>query len=129
MSFRIMSVAALGLLAAACSQPAEEEAEPSADAVATLPPITGEPLTEPATVTYACADGSSLTAVYEGDAATVEYAGRTHAMTTRISASGARYVGDGLQWWTRGDGEGVVTPMPEGGTDPAQGEGVTCTAP
>lgn len=128
MSFRIISIAALGLLMTACGQPANE-AEPPADAAAqTLPPITGEPATEPVTVTYACADGSSLTATYSGDEATVEHGGQTYAMTTQISASGARYVGDGLQWWTRGDGEGTVTPMPEGGTDPAQGEGVICTA-
>lgn len=122
MSFRITSIAALGLLMAACGQPAGDAA-PAEEA--SRPPITTEPPSQPVTVAYACADGSSLTATYSGRDATVEYGGRTHAMTTEISASGARYVGDGLQWWTRGD-EGTVTPMPEGGTDPAQGEGVIC---
>lgn len=128
MWFRITSIAALGLAAAACGQPADEAPAAAERAGSTLPSITGEPTTAPVTVAYVCEDGATLSATYSGEEASVEYGGETYAMTTQMSASGARYVGDGLQWWTRGDGEGTVTPMPEGGTDPARGEGVACTA-
>lgn len=64
-----------------------------------------------APVVYACENGKSLTARYRDDRATVDYDGRRIEMRTAVSASGARYVGDGLQWWTRGADEGAVAPL------------------
>ena len=57
--------------------------------------------------TYACESGQTVTAAYPTtDTATVQYQGRTYDMIIAISGSGARYVGGGLEWWTKGSGPG-----------------------
>lgn len=57
--------------------------------------------------TYHCESGRTVRASYPSDsAAVVEYEGRTLRMTLAVSASGARYVGEGLEWWTKGSGPG-----------------------
>ncbi len=38
--------------------------------------------------------------------AIVRYEGRAREMIVAISGSGARYVGGGLEWWTKGVGQG-----------------------
>ena len=45
-----------------------------------------------------------------------------------ISASGARYTGDGLQWWTKGVDQGQLSPLAPG-EDIATAQGVNCKAP
>lgn len=40
------------------------------------------------------------------DAATIKYKGRNYDMRIAVSASGARYVGGALEWWTKGSGAG-----------------------
>lgn len=57
-------------------------------------------------VVYRCASGRTVEAAFSGDSAIVRYAGQTQRMHVAISASGARYVGDGLVWWTKGSGPG-----------------------
>ncbi len=57
-------------------------------------------------VVYRCASGRTVDAAFSRDGAIVRYAGQTQRMHVAISASGARYVGDGLVWWTKGSGPG-----------------------
>lgn len=100
--------------------PAAETAEskaPKADAAAT-----------PATVRYSCADGSTVEARYPTpETAQIVTAGKTVDMTIAQSASGARYVGDGWQWWTKGMTDGMLAPL-KPGEDIASAAGTTCTA-
>ena len=78
--------------------------------------------------TYRCADGTTLEATYpSSDTARVTYGGRTVDMRIAQSASGARYTGGGLEWWTRGMSEGYLSPLAEG-EDTASAPGQTCTA-
>jgi len=74
---------------------------------------------------YACADGQTITAGYP-DASTAVVTYKNHAYTLKLgpSASGARYVGYGLQWWTKGV-EATLAPLKSGETV-ASGAGVTC---
>jgi membrane-bound inhibitor of C-type lysozyme len=58
-------------------------------------------------ISYRCETGHSIDAVYRsGTTAIVRYAGTSREMIIAISASGARYVGGGLEWWTKGMGPG-----------------------
>ncbi|HEX6039197.1 MliC family protein [Longimicrobium sp.] len=58
-------------------------------------------------ITYRCESGRDLAASYPADSiAFVRYAGATREMRVATSASGARYTGDGYEWWTRGTGPG-----------------------
>lgn len=72
---------------------------------------------------YQCESGEVLNARYpSSDVAVVQYKGRTHEMAIAVSASGARYVGDGLEWWTKGSGpgsEGVLSRLGASGASGA----------
>lgn len=58
-----------------------------------------------ARIPYECESGRTVHASYPSDSvAVVEYDDRTIRMTRAVSASGARYVGEDLEWWTRGTG-------------------------
>lgn len=81
---------------------------------------------QPASLLH-CENGETVEVGYTGDQAIVRYKGRKHMMRTAISASGARYVGDGLQWWTKGLDQGTVAPLLPG-AEIASGELVACKA-
>lgn len=49
-------------------------------------------------------------------------------MRIAVSASGARYVGGGWEWWTKGATEGTLSPL-KPGEDIASAAGAICTAP
>lgn len=56
---------------------------------------------------YRCESGQTMAATYPStDSATVQYKGSKYAMQIAVSGSGARYVGGGLEWWTKGSGPG-----------------------
>ena len=56
---------------------------------------------------YQCESGETITAAYSStDTATVKYKARTYTMQIAISGSGARYVGEGFEWWTKSSGPG-----------------------
>lgn len=56
---------------------------------------------------YLCQSGETIAATYPStDSATIRYKGNTYKMHIAISASGARYVGGELEWWTKGSGTG-----------------------
>lgn len=57
---------------------------------------------------YTCESGVKVVASYsDTDTATVHYQGRTYSLKNAVSASGARYVGEGIEWWTKGAGRGT----------------------
>lgn len=58
--------------------------------------------------TYQCDSGETITATYPSSkSAVVQHKGNTYAMQIAISASGSRYVGSELEWWTKGSGTGT----------------------
>ena len=58
-------------------------------------------------IAYQCESGQTIGATYHSyNAAVVRYEGRAREMVVAISGSGARYVGGGLEWWTKGMGPG-----------------------
>jgi membrane-bound inhibitor of C-type lysozyme len=108
--------AALAL--AACGQ-GQEQAKAPAPAAAPAAPVT----------TYSCADGRTVRASYpDTETAIVEVDGRSRTLKIAISASGARYTGDGFQWWTKGMTQGQLSPL-AAGEDIASAPGVNCLAP
>lgn len=136
----LIPLAALAL--AACEAPVQPQQGPpvQSPAQAEAPPLAlaaaapaAEPLGEPkapgdVTASYRCANGERLRVSYRSqDAAMITYRGETHFLPLARSASGARYAGDGWQWWIKGQAEGVLSRMP---TDVAvaPGDGVLCTA-
>ena len=89
------AVSALALLAvAACTPEAETPPAPvtpsPAPAAAAAPPVS-----------YACESGQSITVAYPDTAtALLTYRGQSYTLRTVQSASGARYAGSGLEWWS-----------------------------
>lgn len=75
--------------------------------------------------TYDCENGEVVRAGYRGKEAALVYGGRNHRLTVALSASGTRYVGEGLQWWTRGLTEGMLAPL-KPGEEIASAPSVTC---
>ncbi|WP_025040744.1 MliC family protein [Nitrosospira briensis] len=58
-------------------------------------------------IAYHCKSGHTVDASYHSSTtAIVRYEGRAREMIVAISGSGARYVGGGLEWWTKGVGQG-----------------------
>jgi membrane-bound inhibitor of C-type lysozyme len=56
---------------------------------------------------YQCKSGKTIAATYNStDSARVQYEGTTYDLHIAVSGSGARYVGDELEWWTKGSGKG-----------------------
>ena len=78
------------------------------------------------TLTYACADGRIVQAVYpDTDTAVLTLDGQTDQLHIAVSADGARYVGTRWQWWTKGMHEGRLAPLKPGETM-ASASGVSC---
>lgn len=89
--------AGASLLAAGCSQ--EKPAAPTS-------PVEAPPAGDAAAVGYACESGKTVAVVYpDTQTARVSYAGKDYILTSVVSASGARYAGQGLEWWTASRGE------------------------
>lgn len=111
---------AAALLVAACGQP------PAPDAADQEPDVPAATVAQAAN--YACPDGSTVTARYPNtDAAQVTHNGQTIDMQIAVSASGARYVGGGWEWWTKGATEGTLSQL-QPGEDTASAAGMTCAA-
>jgi membrane-bound inhibitor of C-type lysozyme len=84
------------------------------------------PADRPAAVLH-CENGETVEAGYAGNIAIVRYKNRRHEMRVGMSGSGARYTGDGMQWWTKGFDEGTIAPLPPGEKIATEGL-VTCKA-
>lgn len=71
-----------------------------------------------AAVGYACESGKTVVVAYpDAQTARVSYEGKDYALTSVVSASGARYAGQGLEWWTASRGEtesGTLSRMGQG---------------
>jgi len=102
-------------------------------AACSQPPTTEAPKPEPKTVSvpwvhYVCEDGRTVSALYtDSNTAQLKLGGSTHLLKIAVSASGARYTGDALQWWTKGD-EAMLAPL-KPGEDIASAAGVNCVPP
>lgn len=56
---------------------------------------------------YECESNRTVQVSYPSEyTAIVEYEGKVLQMIVAVSASGARYVGGGLEWWSKGSGVG-----------------------
>ncbi|MEO8925792.1 MAG: MliC family protein [Caulobacteraceae bacterium] len=65
-----------------------------------------------AAIVYVCPDGQSVRATYpDTRTAVIKYRGVTHTLKTAVSADGARYIGEGLQWWTKGMTHGTLAAL------------------
>jgi membrane-bound inhibitor of C-type lysozyme len=81
----------------------------------------------PSWTAYACSDGQTVQAAYpDTNTAWVKIKGQTHTLHIAMSGSGARYTGEGWQWWTKGMRDGMLAPLAKGQSiaDP----GVSCHA-
>jgi membrane-bound inhibitor of C-type lysozyme len=99
------------------------------DQAATQPPAAAQgPVNPDARVTrYACVDGQTIIAGYpDRETAVVTYKGHAYTLKLARSASGARYTGYGLQWWTKGAHAAIAALKP--GEDIASAPGVDCAA-
>lgn len=77
---------------------------------------------------YVCGDGRVVQALYpDSRTARVRVPEGERTLKIAASGSGARYVGEGLQWWTKGD-EGMLAKLAPG-EDIAAAPGVTCVPP
>lgn len=104
------------LLVGACST----HPQPASDARAsTVDPVQ----------TYVCASGARIVAAYpDTDSATVQYKGATYRLRIAISGSGARYVGERIEWWTKGTGTGSAGTLLRHNADGTSGDALEhCT--
>jgi membrane-bound inhibitor of C-type lysozyme len=126
--------AAAGLLAlAACNKPARPAAAPVQVVVPPpVAPVAAQPaaaVNPPVIITnYACAGGKMLEAGYpSATTAVVIWQGHAYTLNQATAASGARYTGFGLQWWSKGVSRANLATLKEGeeiATDP----GLECVA-
>ncbi|SOD41033.1 MliC family protein [Nitrosovibrio sp. Nv4] len=73
----------------------------------TNPPAVGRTSSTDSPIAYHCKSGRTVDASYHSHTtANVLYEGRMQEMKVAVSGSGARYVGGGLEWWTKGRGQG-----------------------
>lgn len=92
---RLTAAVAVTALTAACTPP--EEAQPPAPVPPSPQPTT--PQVPP--VGYACESGQTVDVQYPDSAtAQIAYKGQSYSLRLAPSASGARYSGSGLEWWT-----------------------------
>jgi membrane-bound inhibitor of C-type lysozyme len=79
-------------------------------------------------ISYACSDGQLVRASYpDTSTAVVKIKDQTYTLHVAISGSGARYTGDGWQWWTKGMHDGMWAPL-QAGESIASAPGVACHA-
>jgi len=97
-------IAFVATLATACAPDTLPSRPPNATKAPTPKQIT--------LVRYACDDNAVVQASYPTpDMAVVQYGDNTYEMQSARSADGARYVGDTLEWWTKGNGPGSTATL------------------
>jgi len=90
---------AAALALGACDQQQAEPPQPVEPATAPAPVQPQAPQTPP--VAYACESGQSVQVQYVDPATTqITYKGQSYLMRPAQAASGARFTGSGLEWWT-----------------------------
>jgi membrane-bound inhibitor of C-type lysozyme len=127
---RILSLLALAGLAA-CSRAAPPQAASDARSAVQATPAADKPgqvNPDPKVTTYACANGRMLVAGYpDADTAVIKWGDHSYTLQRARSADGVRYVGYGLQWWTKGLSEGRIATL-KAGEEVASDPGVPCSA-
>jgi len=98
-----VALAAL-ILISACTreaEPVQAPVQPAPTAPAPVVPAVG----------YACESGKTVSVRYpDTSTAEIAYEGQTYTVRTVPAASGARYAGSGVEWWTVGrDGQETAT--------------------
>lgn len=80
-------------------------------------------------VRYTCSDGQIVQAMYpDTHTAFIRLRDETHTLHIAISGSGARYIGDEWQWWTKGMHDGMLAALAPGESI-ASAPGIDCHAP
>lgn len=80
---------------------------------------------DPKVTLYACEDGQQIEAGYpDAQSAMIKVRGRPYPLKAAEAASGVRYVGYGLQWWTKGT-EATLSEL-KAGEEIASGQGIRC---
>lgn len=80
-------------------------------------------------MTYACADGRRVKAIYpDRETATLSVDGRIVHLHVAVAADGVRYVGDHWQWWTKGIHQARLAPLKARDSIASTG-GIECHAP
>lgn len=77
-------------------------------------------------VVYRCEDGRQVAARYDGQRAFLKLGEQSLTLNIHPSASGVRYVGAGIQWWTRGMDQGRLATLGEDETYETEEAGVLC---
>ena len=119
----------LGLLVLALAMAGcEPAAKPSMSATRPPAPPAGAVNPDAGVRTYACADGRTVQAGYpDHDTAVVDVGGHAYPLKAAVSSDGVRYVGFGLQWWTKGMNVARLSRLRDGETV-ASDPGVLCRA-
>jgi membrane-bound inhibitor of C-type lysozyme len=82
----------------------------------------------PTWTSYTCTDGQVVQAAYpDTQTALIKIKGETLTLHVAMSASGARYIGAGWQWWTKGMHDGMLAPLATG-ENIASAPGLNCHA-
>ncbi|WNG54849.1 lysozyme inhibitor [Archangium gephyra] len=116
-----LAPAALVLMLAGCQHTPAPQTPPSPTAAPAAAPVNPGP----GIWTYVCGSGETLRADYpDTGTAVVERGGRLHPLKAARAASGARYTGSGLQWWTQGS-EATLSQL-KPGEELASDPGVVC---
>ena len=88
----VVLLSCFGLAAAACSQ--ETPTAPTS-------PVETPTAQTAVAIGYACESGKTIAVTYpDTETARLSYDGRDYVLASSVSASGARYAGQGLEWWT-----------------------------
>lgn len=112
------------LALAGCRREAEVAPPPPKPAPAAPQPV--NPLAQ--VRTYRCDDGATVEAGYpDQETAVVSVGGHAYTLKAGRAASGVRYVGLGLQWWTKGMSEARLSRL-KPGEEVASDPGVACHA-
>ncbi|MBO7925199.1 MliC family protein [Pseudoalteromonas sp. K222D] len=79
---------------------------------------------------YQCESGNTMAVTYPStDTATVDYLGTEYEMKIAVSASGARYINDKYEFWTKASGTGSEGTLFSHMQDGSTGDAIeTCTA-
>jgi membrane-bound inhibitor of C-type lysozyme len=123
----LVTAALVGL--AACNKPAAPAAAVAPPAAPSTAAPAGPVNPSVAVTTYDCPGGEKLQAAYpDHETAIVTWKGHTYNLKIARSGSGARYIGYGLQWWTKGMTYGMIATL-KPGEDIASDPGVQCVGP
>jgi membrane-bound inhibitor of C-type lysozyme len=124
----LLLVAAALLPLGACKKPQAAQPPPPTTAFPPAKAPGGEVNPPVQVLTYDCADGRVIEAGYPTqDTAVIKTPEHSFNLAIVPSGSGARYVGYGLQWWTKGMSEARLSKLKDG-EDIASDPGVACKA-